>query len=94
MRFTQFMFPRGRRADVEIEMPPEIETMARAVVDAGWNFEIECHPDTQLVYMDCCNSDEAIANRICRNGPTVPKKVAEMVREAHAVVQSRLLQNT
>lgn len=83
MRFTQFLFPNGRRHEESINMPPEIESKAAELERAGWSFEIECHPDTQVVYMDCCDPDEALANRLCRNGPDVPVKVEELVNEAH-----------
>lgn len=83
MKFTQFMFPDGRRNAESIDRPPEIERLADELMAAGWSFEIECHPDTQLVHMDCCDDDRAISNRICRNGPQVPVKVDELVTEAH-----------
>ena len=83
MLFTQFLFPNGRRKPAIIDMPPEIESKADELQRAGWNFEIECFPDTQMVHMDCCDIEEPLANRICRNGPDVPVKVAELVNEAH-----------
>lgn len=83
MRFTQFMFPHGRRQPVIIDMPPGIETKATELELAGWRFEIECFPDTQLINMDCCNNEEQLANRVCQNGPDVPVMVVELVEEAH-----------
>ena len=89
MRFIQFVFPHGRQRREEIERSPEIEQMAQEIWDAGWSFEIECFPDTQVVHMDCCDADEALANRVCRNGPEVPIKVDELVREAHQLWNER-----
>lgn len=89
MRFTQFIFPNGRRQDAFIDMPPETEAKALELERAGWAFEIECHPDTQIVHMDCCDPDEALANRLCRNGPDVPVKVGELVNAAHGTWVAR-----
>jgi hypothetical protein len=83
MLFTQFLFPKGKRQTVVIDMPPEIETKAEELQQSGWSFEIECSPDTQMVHMDCGDGDEPIASRICQNGPDVPVKVAELVNTAH-----------
>jgi hypothetical protein len=85
MRFIQFKFPNGRRVEEAIERSPEIEQQACDLWDAGWSFEIECNPDTQIVHMDCCDEDRVLANRVCRNGPQVPVKVDELVEEAHTV---------
>lgn len=83
MIFTQYLFPNGRRKENEIAMPPDIEQMALEVEKAGWRFEIEVFPDTQIVHMDCCNEDRTLSNRLCKNGPDVPKMVEELVREAY-----------
>lgn len=84
MRFVQYLFPDGRKREEVIEMPPEIERKAQALEAAGWQFEIECFPDTQMVHMDCSNEERVLANRVVRNGPQVPIKVEELVNEAAA----------
>jgi hypothetical protein len=84
MNFTQFMFPNGRQVPVTIDMPSEIERMAKELSGAGWRFEIECFPDMQMVNMDCCNDDGQLSAQLCPNGPEVPGKVVELVREAHS----------
>lgn len=84
MKFTQYRFPRGEKVPVTIEVPADIEAKAEELEKAGWRFEIECAPETQIVHMDCCNFDRALANRLVRNGPGVPPKVAELVNEAHS----------
>jgi hypothetical protein len=89
MKFTQFKFPNGHRVPERIDRPEEIEKMAHELWQSGWSFEIEINPDTQIVHMDCCDEDEALANRLCRNGPAVPDKVDELVRESHAVFVNR-----
>lgn len=84
MNFVQFMFPDGRRKPNVIDMPEDIEALARELRDAGWSFEIECFPDTQLVHADCCDEDEPIADDSCPNGPEVPTMIVALVRRAHA----------
>lgn len=88
MTFTQYKFPNGHRVPIDIDMPDEIERKARDLVESNWSFEIEINPDTQIVHMDCCNYERALANRICRNGPQVPQKVQDLVNDAHTVWES------
>lgn len=82
MKFIQYIFPDGRAKDVTIPMTPDVEHKAEALWAAGWRFEIECFPDTQMVHMDCCNDDRVLANRVVLNGPRVPGQVEELVNEA------------
>lgn len=83
MTFVQFLFPDARRKYNQIDMPAEIEALASELRDAGWSFEIECFPDTQLVHADCCDEEEPIADEHCQNGPEVPKMIERLVRSAH-----------
>lgn len=82
--FTQYKFPDGRRVPESIERPVIIEALAKELIEAGWQFEIEIFPDTKLVNMDCCNDDEQLACEQCTNGPAVPTCVDELVQDAHA----------
>lgn len=84
MKFTQFVFPAGRQREEHINMAPDIEALAAELAAAGWRFEIECHPDTQMVNMDCCDDEEPIAVELVANGPGVPAAVEKLVRDAHA----------
>ncbi|KKN81423.1 hypothetical protein LCGC14_0320360 [marine sediment metagenome] len=84
MKFTQFTFPHGGRSAEFIDMADDVEALAAELTEAGWDFEIECHPERQTVNMDCCDIEKPIAARSCQNGPDVPVKVEELVREAHA----------
>jgi hypothetical protein len=84
MIFTQFLFPNGRKKANVIDMPEEIEKLADELSKAGYNFEIEVFPDTQLVHMDCCDEEGPLATETCKNGPEVPVKVEKLVRRAHA----------
>jgi hypothetical protein len=83
VHFTQFLFPNGRRAPVEIDMPPEVEAKAEELRKAGWSFETECFPDTQIVHADCCDDDDVLADEVCSNGPDVLVMVERLVRKAH-----------
>ena len=83
MTFTQFIFPNGERKPQVMDVPDEIEKLAAELTAVGWGFEIECDPRSNLVLMDCCDIDEQLASRVCRNDKQVPIKVIELVREAH-----------
>lgn len=87
MKFTQFIFPHGRKEEISIEVAPDIEKMAQELVAAGYAFEIECqtaftYPGA-IVYMDCCNAQVELANEACENGPRVPEKVVSLVKKAY-----------
>lgn len=84
MYFTQFLFPHGRPKAEHIDMPEEVETLAKELNAAGWSFEIECFPSSQKVHADCCDEEGPLANGICDNGPSVPTMIARLVRDAHA----------
>lgn len=84
MRFTQFRFPHGTPKDAEIAMPAPVEALAKELSDAGWSFECELFPDTQLFHADCCDEEDPIADVDCLNGPDVPETVAKLVDAAHA----------
>jgi len=83
MRFTQFLFPNGRKKPNDIVMPEETERLAGELQGAGYSFEIEVFPDTQVVSMDCCDLEGQLASEACPNGPDVPVAVEKLVRRAH-----------
>jgi hypothetical protein len=83
MNFIQFLFPDGRIKAESIDMPPEIEALAKELNDAGWCFEIECFPGSQLVHADCCDDEESLAEEQELNGPRIPEMVERLVRDAH-----------
>jgi hypothetical protein len=82
MKFTQFLFPNGRKESITIDMPDEIERIADEISAHGYRFEIECFPDTQLVHMDCCNDDAPLWIEVVKNGPDVPIAVEHLVRQS------------
>jgi hypothetical protein len=81
--FTQFLMPNGRQTPVEIDRPPEIEALAKRLLDAGCHFEIEMLT-TGEVSMEVVWSqqEEPVASALCPNGPEVPVSVDQMIREA------------
>ena len=89
MRFIQCLFPRGRRVSNIIDMDTETERLAHELQDAGWTFEIECFPDSQLINMDCSDNEESLWTEICPNGPNVPGAVKKLTAKAHEIWTKR-----
>jgi len=84
VHFTQFMFPDGRPRSVEIEMPDEnVGVLAEELNAAGWSFEVECFPATQMVHADCCDDEGPLAQSLCDNGPDAPGAIEGLIRSAH-----------
>jgi hypothetical protein len=81
--FTQFLFPDGRLRSDHIDMPDDVAALAEELRKAGWSFEIECFPDTQVVHADCCDDEAPIASAMRPNGPEVPEMIEQLIRSAH-----------
>ena len=81
------MRPDGRKHPATIERPPEIETLAKAIMQAGCRFEIEVLL-TGEVSMEIVRDvpepdmDDSIAIEICPNGPQLPEAVDRLVKAA------------
>jgi len=41
IQVTQYILPNGRKEQIEVERPPEIEALAKRFVDAGGKYEAE-----------------------------------------------------
>lgn len=83
--FTQYIFPHAIPREVHFDgAPSEVVTKANTLMSKGFRFEIECKPETQIVYMDISPSggDHPIASRMVRNGPDVVKAVCSLIEEA------------
>jgi len=85
--FTQFMRPDGRKHPVTIERPPDIETLAKAIMQAGCRFEIEVLQTGAVsmeIVTDVPDPDlrNVVAIEICPNGPQVPEAVDRLVKSA------------
>lgn len=84
IRFTQFLYPDGRKQPQTFDASPEVEALALELQAAGWEFEIECHPRTSRVLADCCDSEEQLAQVTALNGPDVPGAIDGLVKRAWA----------
>jgi len=85
--FTQYLMPNGRRKTVSIERPTEVYQKAKALMLAGYRFEIEVL-STGEIHMDCSHGadDEGpVAVEVCANGPDVPIAVDRLVDTAARV---------
>lgn len=85
--FTQFLMPDARRRQVEIDRPPEIESLALALQDAGHRFEIEMLTTGEVsmtIEVEVNGEDVTRSHQLCDNGPDVLARIDAMVREAHA----------
>lgn len=92
--FTQYLRPNGRKAPVTIERPPEIEALARRLIEGGCTFELELL-STGVVSMECVGpTDEhgdpdSLAVELVPNGPGVPPAVDRLVADAVRVWATR-----
>jgi hypothetical protein len=100
--FTQYLRPDGRKRPVLIERPAEIEALAKAIIDAGYRFEIEeltTGEASMEILKDVPDPDinDSLAMEICPNGPTVgdvlgvPESVDKMIRDATAALEAAKL---
>lgn len=87
IKFTQYLRPNGKKVSAEIDMPEDIESMARRLSSAGYKFEIE-ELSTGVVHMDCSadGAEGPVAIELCENGPPVVFAVERLVRESHEIV--------
>lgn len=91
--FTQFKRPDGRKVPVTIERPPEVEALAKSIMQAGCRFEIEVLMTGQIsmeIVRDVPDPDiyDSIAREICSNGPAVDTAVDKMIRDAAALLET------
>lgn len=81
--FTQYLRPDGRKRQVEIDMEPETETLARKFIDAGGWFEVE-ELSTGHASLTACayvnDEPQDIDIEVVPNGPAVPDAVDRLVR--------------
>ena len=83
VQFTQFMFPGGRPNPVTILMTDDVADKADALKKKGFKFEIE-NKDQEIWMSASDHVKEKHIDRVCSNGPDVPKKVKEMIEEAYS----------
>lgn len=79
--FTQYKLPDGAKSQVEINMAPNVEEVARALIERGCFFEIEILR-TGEISMTCEKGDELISMELCQNNVEVIKAVEGLVKDA------------
>ena len=80
IHFTQFLFPDGARVDQWVPRSKEIYDLACDLYNNGFRFEIE--NNCGKIWMRTIKGEESV-DRFCSNGPDVPDKIDEMIKEAH-----------
>jgi hypothetical protein len=83
--FTQYLLPNGRVTRINIERPKEIEEIAQRFIISGGRYECEILTtgDVSITAVKRINGEEGdVAIAVCPNGPEVPAKVDEVVRES------------
>jgi len=81
---TQYLMPNGRPSPETIDRPADIEEKARAVIDAGYFFEMELLSDWSTVSLTVADrsAEEDLEIELVRNGPEVPAAVDRLVERA------------
>lgn len=89
--FTQYMLPNGEKREVGVPRPPDIEKLAKELIDAGYRFESEILT-TGEVSLTCVgeeSDDEGIIGdvdlyiEISLNGPMIRDAIDKLVKDAH-----------
>lgn len=89
--FTQYLLPDGRRTQVLIDMPEDVEEIARRFIASGGKYECEILTtgDVSITAVKRINGEEGdVAIAVCPNGPEVPAKVDEVVRESEQFIEA------
>lgn len=86
--FTQFLRPDGRTRNITIDLSPETERKAVAIMRFA-RFEIEVLTTGEIAMETIRLGGESdavnvLSGKVCANGPDVPAKVAEMIDEVYA----------
>jgi hypothetical protein len=80
--FTQYLLPDGRRRPQWIERPADIETLAAQFIAAGGRYECEMLTTGEVSFTAMNDEDETVAIEVCQNGPDVPLKVDQLIRNS------------
>lgn len=95
--FTQYLRPDGRRQQINIDRPAEIEELARRLIVCGYRFEIEVLTTGEVsmeVVRDIPDPDctDSLGLELCINGPAVegvpgvPETVDKLITNAAQVL--------
>lgn len=89
--FTQYLMPYGLKRAIMIDRSPEIESLAKKIIEAGYRFEIEML-QTGEVSMEIVKDipdpepDDCLGGIVCVNGPSangilgVPESVDKLIQ--------------
>lgn len=86
--FTQYLKPGGRRADVSIERPAHIASMADRIMERGYRFECEVL-STGQVSLTVADYEGDHDIELCNNGIEVPGAVDRLVTRFAARFERR-----
>lgn len=81
--FTQYLMPDGRRNEVTIDMPANVEQAAFALIEKGCHFDIEML-STGMISMTCEKDEDLIAIEVCPNDERVVAGVEKIVKQSAA----------
>jgi hypothetical protein len=98
MKFTQFLRPHGKRRQIYIARPPDVENDAAWLESQGCQFEIEELMSGEVSMAvewvkpkvhPCGDEAGAVWIEICLNGPDVPAHVDRMIKKAVRILKKR-----
>jgi hypothetical protein len=85
--FTQYLLPNGRKKDVSIDMPSDVEIDAFYLISKGCHFDIEMLT-TGAISMTCEQGDEIVSIEICNNDNSTIAGVQKLVKSARNKVDA------
>jgi len=89
IEFTQYLLPDGRKKDIFIERPPEIEVIAKKLIEAGCHFDAEIL-STGVISFTCEKEDDVLSIELCENGPAVLTAIDKLIIDAEINLKTLL----
>lgn len=80
--FTQYMRPHGHKMQVYIDLPEEIEAMAKEINNAGFRFEVEMLTTGDVSATISDNNGDYEFN-IGPNDARVPERMSDLIRSGY-----------
>jgi DNA-binding transcriptional regulator YbjK len=75
--------PDGRRNEITIDMPANVEQVAHALIDKGCHFDIEML-STGMISMTCEKDEDLLSIEVCPNDERVVAGVEKIVKQSAA----------
>ena len=85
IEFTQYMLPDGRRKQITMDVPDEIQTKYDDLRENGYHFDAEILT-TGIVSFTCERGDELLGIELSENGPNVVMAVRDLIIKSHASI--------